>query len=101
MNWQKLKSEVELLLQTAPQRAAQASHAIQQIEAGFAELAKVGYSFEPQVKGLVAAVEEQQPTPQTRPMSIDDAMAVVKRPQNPSMVVSGGSEIFEERPSAQ
>lgn len=96
MNWNLLKSEVESMLATAPQRGARAARAIQQIEAGFMELAAVGYQFEPQLRGALQAMESgQQEARGSRPMSIEDASRSFKRP---TLVENSGSgsEIFAD-----
>lgn len=93
MNWEKLKEEVEILVHTWPQRAAQARHAIAQIEAGLQELAKVGYSYEPVIKGIQQAVEE----PQAETLSIAQAIDHVRgKPLlNPSMVEHESSTSYK------
>lgn len=91
MNWDEIKKEAEGLLRSNPQRGALASHAIKQVEAGLQALALVGLHFDHQPRA-----ESSLP----RSHTIDDAISHV-RGQQPSMVVSGGSEIFEERADAE
>lgn len=93
-NWHEMKREVESLLQTTPQRGALATRAIQQVESGLLELAKAGFMFEPGPKGALAVQHEIKP--QTRPLSINDSISII-RGQQPALVESAGSEVFNAK----
>lgn len=95
MNWKLLKQEIETLVRTFPQRAARAKHAISQIEAGLAELAAVGYSYEPVLKETLAAIEDtaEQVPATDGTLSVDKAMEQVSG--QPSMVVSESSAVHQ------
>ena len=91
MNWSEVKSKMESLLSSDPQRATLALRAIRSVEEGLAFIAQQGYRFELAERGALGELRAALAESNSRTMSIAEAADMVQ----PALVEGSGSEVFD------